>query len=375
MDTLTRRRFLIASGVAGGGRAGRRRPARRAGRHPRHRTGDRPAAAGRERTLVLVTLYGGNDGLATVVPYADPAYHDARPDLAYAAGQVLDARRPARAQPGDHGPQAAVRRQAARHRPRRRLPEAGPQPLPVDGHLADRQPGPARRTPAGSAAGWTRGGDPRLRGLVRAGAAAAAGRGHSAGAAVPLRGARRCRPGRSAPASRRSAQPSPGEPPLQAWRPGASPTCVGDRRRSARPQDADDRAGRGRRRRPAGDRHRRRAGRARPAQLDLVARCVEAGVPTRVFSVRSAASTPTPTRRAPRSGCSAELDTAVAGLPRPGWAGPTRGAQGRRAGLLRVRPAGARERLRGHRPRHRRPSVRAGPAGAGGGFDRRRSPA
>ena len=38
---------------------------------------------------MVVTLYGGNDGLATVVPYADPAYHDARPELAYTADQVL----------------------------------------------------------------------------------------------------------------------------------------------------------------------------------------------------------------------------------------------------------------------------------------------
>lgn len=39
--------------------------------------------------LVIVTLYGGNDGVNTVIPYADPAYHDARPDLAYAPGDVL----------------------------------------------------------------------------------------------------------------------------------------------------------------------------------------------------------------------------------------------------------------------------------------------
>ena len=38
---------------------------------------------------MLVTLYGGNDGLNTVVPYADPAYHDARPELAYSAEEVL----------------------------------------------------------------------------------------------------------------------------------------------------------------------------------------------------------------------------------------------------------------------------------------------
>jgi uncharacterized protein (DUF1501 family) len=39
--------------------------------------------------LVIVTLYGGNDGLNTVVPYSDSAYHAARPDLAYASGDVL----------------------------------------------------------------------------------------------------------------------------------------------------------------------------------------------------------------------------------------------------------------------------------------------
>src|SRR5262249_9072757 len=39
--------------------------------------------------LVIVTLYGGNDGINTVIPYADNAYHDARPDLAYAPTEVL----------------------------------------------------------------------------------------------------------------------------------------------------------------------------------------------------------------------------------------------------------------------------------------------
>src|SRR5439155_11515583 len=34
-------------------------------------------------------LYGGNDGLNTVVPAGDPAYRSARPDLAYAENEVL----------------------------------------------------------------------------------------------------------------------------------------------------------------------------------------------------------------------------------------------------------------------------------------------
>src|SRR5882757_6624710 len=39
--------------------------------------------------LVILTLYGGNDGINTVIPHADNAYHDARPELAYAPGDVL----------------------------------------------------------------------------------------------------------------------------------------------------------------------------------------------------------------------------------------------------------------------------------------------
>lgn len=39
--------------------------------------------------LVVVTLYGGNDGLNTVIPYADSVYHSLRPQLAYREDQVL----------------------------------------------------------------------------------------------------------------------------------------------------------------------------------------------------------------------------------------------------------------------------------------------
>ena len=42
-----------------------------------------------DRLLVLVELKGGNDGLNTVVPYADPAYPGLRPRLAIARDQVL----------------------------------------------------------------------------------------------------------------------------------------------------------------------------------------------------------------------------------------------------------------------------------------------
>jgi uncharacterized protein (DUF1501 family) len=49
---------------------------------------ERPLAEG-SGILVIATLYGGNDGINTLIPYADNAYHDARPELAYAPGEVL----------------------------------------------------------------------------------------------------------------------------------------------------------------------------------------------------------------------------------------------------------------------------------------------
>src|SRR5260370_12126418 len=42
---------------------------------------DAPQAAPNGRILVLVQLAGGNDGLNTLIPFQDGAYHDARPTL------------------------------------------------------------------------------------------------------------------------------------------------------------------------------------------------------------------------------------------------------------------------------------------------------
>jgi len=47
------------------------------------------ALAGEDRVLVIVNLQGGNDGLNTVVPFADPAYYRYRPTLGVAAGDVV----------------------------------------------------------------------------------------------------------------------------------------------------------------------------------------------------------------------------------------------------------------------------------------------
>ncbi|NMO03054.1 DUF1501 domain-containing protein [Gordonia sp. TBRC 11910] len=83
MTTLNRRQLLLGGGLITAGIAG--------GAITfdvlRNEAVSRPLAAG-AGTLVIVTLYGGNDGLSTVVPYADNAYHDARPELAFTADEV-----------------------------------------------------------------------------------------------------------------------------------------------------------------------------------------------------------------------------------------------------------------------------------------------
>lgn len=47
------------------------------------------AQAAQARTLIVVQMAGGNDGLNTIVPYTDGTYYQARPTLAVQANQVL----------------------------------------------------------------------------------------------------------------------------------------------------------------------------------------------------------------------------------------------------------------------------------------------
>ena len=84
MNTVTRRRFLLASGTAGLAAVTTRVTFAQL---------QQKAIAGTPLPvdapiLVIVTLYGGNDGLSAVIPYDDPAYVKARPDLAYTAAEV-----------------------------------------------------------------------------------------------------------------------------------------------------------------------------------------------------------------------------------------------------------------------------------------------
>jgi uncharacterized protein (DUF1501 family) len=87
LDGLTRRGFLRASGVVGAtallaGTAGC------TWSDVTRAASQNPLPSGTP-VLVLVTMYGGNDWLNTVIPVDDPAYHDARPDMSYTHGEVL----------------------------------------------------------------------------------------------------------------------------------------------------------------------------------------------------------------------------------------------------------------------------------------------
>ena len=87
MPEMNRRRFLIAS--AGAGAAGLLSTAVAVSWPDLLRAAQDRPLAGNAGVLVIVSLYGGNDGINTLIPYADNAYHDARPELAYAPGDVL----------------------------------------------------------------------------------------------------------------------------------------------------------------------------------------------------------------------------------------------------------------------------------------------
>ncbi|HEX4704196.1 MAG TPA: DUF1501 domain-containing protein [Pseudonocardiaceae bacterium] len=90
---VSRRTFLAgAAGAAGVTAIAAHRPIERAlGLSKADRsTPTATATPSSTGVLVVVTLYGGNDGLNTVVPAGDPAYQKARADLAYQPNQVLN---------------------------------------------------------------------------------------------------------------------------------------------------------------------------------------------------------------------------------------------------------------------------------------------
>ena len=89
---LNRRQFIAAVGAGTAALAVSGAPAWASGLATNTPAAATPTAiptANGDGILVLVTLYGGNDGLNMVVPYADSAYLAGRAELAYQADQVL----------------------------------------------------------------------------------------------------------------------------------------------------------------------------------------------------------------------------------------------------------------------------------------------
>jgi uncharacterized protein (DUF1501 family) len=84
---VTRRRFLTLSGVAAAG--GLAYGATRLDWSDLMSAARTSPLRTNTGVLVVVTLYGGNDGLNTVIPASDPAYQSSRPELAYQAHEVL----------------------------------------------------------------------------------------------------------------------------------------------------------------------------------------------------------------------------------------------------------------------------------------------
>ncbi|ASW53366.1 DUF1501 domain-containing protein [Plantactinospora sp. KBS50] len=276
MDLLTRRRFLIGSGVVGA--------AALAAGGTTYALSDLLDTAGdrdpEARTLVLLTLYGGNDGLNTVIPYADPAYHDARGDMAYPAEQVkpLD---------GGLGLNPAL---GGLHQlwtqDRLAVVRGVGYPRPDRSHFRSMDIWQTAEPDRPGNTGWLgrwldgAGADPRLAVSFEPALPPLLAGARSAGAAVPVADRRAAGlPDRTLAAFAAPAD----EPPAQA----RAAACFADLRAvsamisavrdGAGSADADDGA----------DSATATGGGHTPldAQLDLVAQCVEAGVSTRVFSV------------------------------------------------------------------------------------------
>jgi uncharacterized protein (DUF1501 family) len=270
MDTITRRRFLIASGVTAAAAA-----STVGVREILATAGDRDPQA---KTLVLVTLYGGNDGLNTVIPYADPAYAAARPDFAYSADELLDLGEGEALNPGLPGLHKLYGEK------RLAIVRGVGYPKPNRSHFQSMDIWQTAQPDRPGTTGWlgrwldSAGGDPRLAISFEPVLPPLLAGAKSAGATVPG-GELKLPAGVTPDLLTRMGAPVAGEPTALA----RAAACFGDLSRvrdlvSNAPVAEDDDA----------DAPATATGGAAPPldqQLALVARCVEANVATRVYSV------------------------------------------------------------------------------------------
>ncbi|XVV15165.1 DUF1501 domain-containing protein [Actinoplanes sp. CA-131856] len=278
MDSITRRRFLVASGVTGG--AALAAGATAFGlRDILATAGDRDPGAG---TLVLITLYGGNDGLNTVIPYGDPAYAAARPGMTYEPEALLKLDDGFALNPGLRGLHQLYRDG------RLAVVRGVGYPKPNRSHFQSMDIWQSAQPDRPGTTGWlgrwldTAGGDPRLAVSFEPVLPPLLAGATSAGATVP--GGVLSLPGGVDPTVvAKLGTTSSGESPAQA----RAATCFADLmriqdlmrqiREGAPEQDSDD-----------GEPAATATGGAAPPldqQLALVARSIEAGAATRVYSV------------------------------------------------------------------------------------------
>ena len=309
MDALTRRKFLLRSGVVGGAAL-----AAGAGAFTLAdilQTASWQDRAADARTLVLVTLYGGNDGLNTVIPYADPAYHDARPDLAYQPDQVLHLDAQLGLNPGMKGFAGLFAQK------RLAIVRGVEYPKPDHSHFRSMDIWQTASPAAPAGSGWVgrwldaTGGDPRhavsfesVLPVVLAGAT-------TAGASVPAGAAKRPPAVQAALAG--FGHESPGEPLLQARAARAFADLLAiDTMIHNLSSSASSPSGPAASTAPAATATGGRG--ALGPQLDLVAGCVEAGVATRVFSVSLGGFDLHADEKDAQQRLLTELDTAVTGF-------------------------------------------------------------
>jgi uncharacterized protein (DUF1501 family) len=296
MNSLTRRRFLAASGVtatvAAGAALGWFELIDRA------RTDPLPTDA---HVLVMLTLYGGNDGLGTIIPAADPAYQRARPDLAYPEEEVLPLGEGLGLNPGMTG---LKKLWDDRHLA---IVRGVSYPQPDHSHFRSmaiwQTASPTDPLPTGWLGRWldASGSDPLLAVSIGPVLPPMLAGATTAGAALPVSGLALPQ-GALGRAFTALGQRAPGEPAPQA----AAASAVTDLHRAVAAFASAVNS-------PTNIAHpARQGGGALAAQLDIVARCIEIGAPSRVYCVSLGGFDTHADERATQQRLLTQLDSAVA---------------------------------------------------------------